>query len=391
MLETSWQSELLRAGGGPVSFRPSGKPVARFSVVDDVPERLAGEWRALAGQASEPNPFAEAWFASAALRHLREQEPIRLLEARRGERLIGVALLKAASRYGRTPVSHVQNWSSSSHFLGTPLIAAGEERLFWRSALAAMDGAPWARGFLHLTGLVEGGPVHSGLVAAAQELGRGCDVVHRENRPWLHTSLSPDEYYRRNVRSKRRSEHRRDRARLAELGTLELRELEDPADAPAWIEAFLRLEAMGWKGRSGSALSSTPSSAAFFRETISAAARGDRLQFLRLDLDGEPIAMTTCLLAPPGAFGFKSAFDERYSRFSPGTLLQIDQLGILERADIAWTDSCSRGVHPTSGLWSERRRIVRVTVRLAGLARGLVYGGARMLEEVAKLSRRAAR
>jgi hypothetical protein len=275
--------------------------------------------------------------------------------------------------------------------MGTPLIARGEERDFWLAAIAELDGASWARGFLHVTGLAEGGPVHSGLVAAAEELSRGGATVHRETRPLLQTSLSAEEYYRRNVRSKRRSEHRRDRARLAELGTLELRQLDNPGDAPAWADEFLRLEAMGWKGMAGSALASHAATGGFFRDAISAAARSDRLQFLRLDLDGTPIAMTTCLLASPGAFGFKSAFDERYSRFSPGTLLQIDQLRILERKDIAWIDSCSRGKHPTSSLWSERRAIVRVTVRLAGFARGLAYGGARMLEEGAKLRRIAAR
>ena len=366
---------------------PTGAPSVRISVIENVSEGLAREWKALARDAAEPNPFSEAWFAAASLKYLRHGGLIRLLEVRRGDRLVGAALFQAARRYGRARVTHVKNWSSPNHFLGAPLIACGEERRFWRAALAAPDAAPWARGFLHLTGLVEDGPIHSGLVPAAAELGRNCAIVHREIRPLLHTSLPAEEYYRRNVRAKRRNEHKRDRARLAVLGKLELRQLDDPAEAPAWSDAFLRLEATGWKGKVGSALACQAGTAGFFRETILAAARQGRLQFLRLDLGGEPIAMTTCVLAPPGAFVFKSAFDVRFARHSPGILLQIDQMRILESREVAWTDSCASGPHPTSSLWSERRSIVRVSVRLAGLTRGLVYGGARMLEEVARLRR----
>jgi hypothetical protein len=88
------------------------------------------------------------------------------------------------------------------------------------------------------------------------------------------------------------------------------------------------------------------------------------------------------LLAPPGAFLFKTAYDEDYARFSPGVLLQIENLDLLERDGVAWVDSCAAENHPMiDALWTERRPIVRVTVRLAGLRRGLTYMGCRGAEE----------
>jgi hypothetical protein len=355
----------------------------------DIAPALRREWRALAESAAQPNSFAEPWFVEASLPELAPAGGLRLLQARRGGRLIGVALFKIESHYGRAPLAHVQNWRHHNHFFGAPLVRGGEEIPFWRAMLAALDAAPWARGFLHVSGLVENGPIHRGLAVAAESLDRGCPIVHRERRPLLQTTLLPGDYYQRNVGKKRRGEYRRLRNRLAELGRLEVRELRAAGDVSSWCDQFLALEAAGWKGKAGSAMAASPATAAFFRRAITGAFEARRLHFLRLDLDGRPVAMLSSLLAPPGAFGFKCAFDEAYARYSPGILLQIENLKMLERPDIAWTDSCASENHPIASLWSEWRSLVRVNVRLRGVSRLFSYGGARLLEEGARLAARA--
>lgn len=355
----------------------------------DIGPTLREEWQALAEAAAQPNSFAEPWFVEASLPELAPAGGLRLLQARRGDLLIGVALFKVASYYGRAPLAHVQNWRHHNHFFGAPLVHPGEEIPFWRAMLAALDAAPWARGFLHVSGLVENGPIHRGLAQAAASLDRGCPIVHRERRPLLQSALSPGDYYQRNVGKKRRSEYRRLRSRLAELGRLEVRELQGGADVSSWCDQFLALEAGGWKGKAGSAMAASPATAGFFRRAIAGAFEAGRLHFLRLDLDGRPIAMLSSLLAPPGAFGFKCAFDEAYARYSPGMLLQIEHLKMLERPEIAWTDSCASEGHAIASLWSEWRSLVRVNVRLRGVSRLFSYGGARLLEEGARLATRA--
>lgn len=349
---------------------------------------LRHEWDELAQEASEPNCFTQSWFVAPSLTHLAPAGGVRLLLARRHDLLIGAGLFAVAPRYGRAPVRHVENWRHPNSFLGTPLVRRGEEAAFWQAALAGLDRAPWASGFLHVTGLVEDGPVHRGLIAAASGLGRGCPVVHRKRRPLLQTDLSPQAYFERNVGGKRRSEFRRLRKRLAELGPVEVRSLEAADDVGPWCEEFLALEASGWKGERGSALASSPDTAAFFRAVIQGAFAAGRLSFLRLDVGGQAVAMMSSLLDPPGAFGFKAAIDEGFARFSPGVLLQIDNLRILERSDISWTDSCATENHPVSSLWSEWRPLVRVSVRLDGLTRRFCYGGVRLLEEGARLASR---
>ena len=99
-----------------------------------------------------------------------------------------------------------------------------------------------------------------------------------------------------------------------------------------------------------------------------------RLERLDLALDGVPIAMLATLIAPPGAFSFKTAFDEHYARFSPGVLLQLENLAMLDRAGIEWTDSCAVQGHPMiDSLWRERRALGRFSIAIGGSARRAVF------------------
>jgi CelD/BcsL family acetyltransferase involved in cellulose biosynthesis len=217
-------------------------------------------------------------------------------------------------------------------------------------------------------------------------------IPSRETRALLEGVTDADAYYREAVRPKKRKELRRLRHRLDELGQVQVSAL-GPGDAlEPWCDAFLRLEAAGWKGEEGTALGCDPATEAFFRKTVAAARAAGKLQFLRLDVDGRAIAMLANFLAPPGGLSFKTAFDPDFARFSPGVLIQLENLRLVERAGLAWMDSCAAEHHPMiDSLWSGRRRIVRVTVRLKGFRRGLVFAGCRALESGSAALRRLAR
>lgn len=335
----------------------------------DAIDGLAADWTALADNAAEPNAFAEHWFVAASLRTLAKGADVRLLEARRGERLIGLLMVERHTGYARLPVRIVQNWAHDQMFLDTPLVAAGEEQAFWTAVLETLDAADWAQGLLHLRGLAEDGPVHRGLLAA-----RFGVTVHREVRAFLESTLSPDAYYEQAVRQKKRKEIRRLSNRLAEQGPVAARTLDDAAGLDAWCSLYLALEKAGWKGEAGSALAGNSETEAFFRETVRAAWDADRLQFLRLDVGDTCIAMLVNFLTPPGSFSFKTVFDEAWARFSPGVLIQLENLKILDDPRIAWMDSCAVEDHPMiDSLWTERRAIVRVSVPLRGAKRRATY------------------
>ncbi|MBX3561939.1 MAG: GNAT family N-acetyltransferase [Sphingomonas sp.] len=390
---------MYRAGRIATLAETTQASVARFTPVPDSAElrafvhdgidpRLARDWAALAGQASEPNGFAEHWFVAASLATLRGGRDVRIVEVRRGGAMIGVMPIAIEHRYGRLRVRFLQNWCHHHSFLGTPLIRAGEETAFWTALLDLLDSADWVPGFLHLRGLVEDGPVHRGLIAARP----GAATVHREARALLCSELSPAAYYEQAVRQKKRKEHRRLRARLAEQGALRAHILGDGRALHAWADAFLALERAGWKGRAGSALACAVDTEGFFRDALAGAWEAGRLQFLRLDLEGRPIAMLVNFLCAPGGFSFKTAFDEAYAHFSPGVLLQIENLGNLGRPDIAWMDSCAAENHPMiEGLWRERRVLARVTVPLKGTRRAATFRACRVIESSWALAKRAGR
>jgi hypothetical protein len=108
-----------------------------------------------------------------------------------------------------------------------------------------------------------------------------------------------------------------------------------------------------------------------------------------MELDGRPIAMLANFMTPPGSYSFKIAFDEDHARFSPGVLIQIENLRVLERQDVEWMDSCAVEDHPMiNSLWAERRRIVRLSVPLAGPLRRTTFRVCRLAEDASAAMRR---
>ena len=333
---------------------------------------LAVEWDALATSASEPNPFAERWYFEAAI-NVVDGADVRLAIVRDGG-VIGVMPLIWQGRYAGLPIAHAQNWLNHNAFLGTPLVRPGCEAQFWGALLNWLDASNSGAAFLHLAGLNDGRPVARSLLAYCTASGRRGAQVHSEQRALLERGLSPEAYLEATMRGKKRKELRRQQNRLAELGQLEFERTDGREGLDGWIDEFLALERCGWKGGNGSALDCADSTRNLFRGALHGAAREGKLELLALRLDGRAIAMLANFLTPPGAFSFKTAFDEDYARFSPGVLLQIHNLALLEREGIFWCDSCAAQDHPMiDSIWSGRRAIGRYSVAIGGPVRRAAF------------------
>jgi CelD/BcsL family acetyltransferase involved in cellulose biosynthesis len=348
-------------------------------------------WAALAQDAAEANAFYAPDMLGAALDHLAGASAVRMVEALEGGELIGLLPVTAMTRHGRLPIACTGNWMHDHCFFGAPLIRRGREKAAWASLLAQLDEAAWAGGFLYLQGLDAAGANAVALEALCVEQRRGRREVHRYDRAMLRSELGAERYWETQVRAKKRKEIRRLQKRLAELGTVEQCKLEHRADLPGWCAEFLALESSGWKGREGTALACRASDAAFFRAACAAAFDAGRLHFLRIDLDGRPIAMLANFRHGEGAFSFKIAFDEEMGRYSPGVLIELMNLHAVQGDPaIAWMDSCAAADHPMiDSLWAERRTIVQYRVALHGrglqrLARGAAFAIANGLETVAR-------
>ncbi len=333
---------------------------------------LLAEWDLLAAEASEPNPFGERWYLGAALRAL-GNDGIRIAVVR-DDTLIGIIPLIAQSRYAGLPVAHAQNWLNHNAFLGTPLVRKGAEQRFWIALLGQLDSAPKSGLFLHLAGMAIGDPVATALEAVCRSEKRRFALVYREERALLERGLSPAAYWEANVRGKKRKELRRQHKRLAEEGALTFERSDGNTGLERWIADFLALEKAGWKGENGSALDCADETRSLFCNALAGAAAAGRLELLAHYLDGRPIAMLANFLTPPGAFSFKTAFDEDYARFSPGVLLQYENLALLERDSIEYCDSCAAQDHPMiDSLWSGRRSIGRYSVAIGSRTKRMVF------------------
>jgi CelD/BcsL family acetyltransferase involved in cellulose biosynthesis len=337
----------------------------------DAPQHLAA-WDRLADQAAEPNPFFESWYLLPSLRHLEAGADILRFDF--GGELAGLLPIERPARYYRYPFPHLSAWQHPNMFCGAPLVARGAELAFWRAFLDWADRHAGAALFLHLRDLPLTGALHVALEQVLAEQRRQAEVVHREDRALLASDLSAETYWEASLSGKKRKELRRQANRLAEEGTVSLTRSTDTADVAAWCQDFLRLEQAGWKGEAGSALGCHPATAAVFCESLAGAASRGRLERLTLTLDGQPIAMLASFLTPPGAFSFKTAFDERFAKYSPGVLLQQANLAILDNSAIAWTDSCAAADHPMiDHIWRERRPIGRVSIAIGGAARRFAF------------------
>lgn len=367
----------------------SAAPARRRSEIVPLRAYLANpdpDWEAIAARPSEANAFAERWFVEASARNLEGAALARMLVVRAEGQLIGLFPICVAPRYGRMPVPHVENWLHYNCFFGAPLVRRSFEAYFWHRALALLDADPAAPAFLHMVALDGQGPLVQALLRAR----RGAAVVHRSTRALLESDLSPTDYYEATVRKKKRKELGRLQHRLAETGAVNFTRLANTDDLDPWIDAFLTLEASGWKGREGAALANARETEGFLRDALNGAFAAGRLEMIRLDIDTRPIAMLVNFLTPPGSFSFKIAFDEDFARFSPGVLIQLENLKILETPTIDWMDSCAVEDHPMiNSLWGERREMVRISVPLKGTRRRALFAACRTLERASAMARRA--
>lgn len=337
------------------------------------PALLAG-WERLVARAAEPNPFLEPWYLRPALAQWGAADGVRVKAWWHDGRLAGLLPVARPARYYGHPVSHAAGWRHANAFCGVPLIAAGLEEAFWRDLLAHFDRAPRRALFLHLPLLPADGPVNAALDRVLAAAPRPHYMAAREARAMLAGDQPAAAYLEAAMSAKKRKELRRQRARLAEEGTLLVERLEGDAGLAEWSAEFLALEAAGWKGEAGSALASAPGTHALFTAALAGAAAAGRLERLALRLDGRAIAMLVNFITAPGAYSYKTAFDEDYARFSPGMLLQLENLALLERPEVDWADSCAAEGHPMiERLWRDKRRMVSRNIAIGGPVRRALF------------------
>ena len=240
------------------------------------------------------------------------------------------------------------------------------------------------------------GPAWEALLALKAEKMLDCHVLTRWERALLDRAAAPDAeaYGERFLSAEQRKALRRKRRRLAESGELSLAIHADPGAIPAAFETFCSLEAQGWKGRAGSALTQDDAGRAYVADVMASMARADGSFIAVLTMGGQPLAAGLFLRAGGEIFFWKTAYDESHARLSPGVVFDLMLTEWLyeqpwfERLDAGHDDS----VDPASLIWRQRRPMANILVDLApsSLAGRLALEGLRLRGRLRSLKARYA-
>jgi CelD/BcsL family acetyltransferase involved in cellulose biosynthesis len=321
-------------------------------------ESLIPEWEDLAAHAVEPNPFHEHWMLRPALENFAGDD-VSVLAVRREGRLCALLPVQRVARYKRLPIGALISWRHKHSMLCTPLMRPdGIQPL--------LEAAGRSAALLELHFVPSGKSFEQSLKASFHASGG-------YQRALFVRAESADKYIQSALSRHLRQEVRRRERRLAEVGKLTRSVLRPGEDAEPWIDEFLKLEAAGWKGREGSALACSEPNRRFALAILRGAAARGRLHMVGIDLDGRPLARCVSLLAGEGAFAFKTAYDEAFSRYSPGILAEVDRIRALhELPGLRWMDSYTAADNDVlNSVWKDRLTVARLL--LAPDFRGKIF------------------
>jgi hypothetical protein len=282
--------------------------------------------------------------------------------------LAGLFPLEQQSRYQglsqKLPFKTLRLWKHKYCYLCTPLIRAGYGREVIAAFFDWLAAGSHGCSLMEFTFIAGDGLFYNLLIDYFDRHAKLNYVTSCFMRALFRPASDAEAYMRAALHSTRRHELRRHERRLSETGRLEYPSLEPGDDVAAWIEEFLQIEAISWKGKGGRALARDEADREYFVEVAKEAFRRGRLMMLAMRLDGRPIAHKCNFLSGPGSFAFKIAFDEKYARHSPGVLLELENIRRLHtQSKIKWMDSCADPSHPVlDRLWPDRRTIQDVVV-----------------------------
>lgn len=275
---------------------------------------IARDWDALAAAQESPVPFdLHGWYTAIWESFFSGQDRLAICTVRREGRLVALFPLL---RRGRRLVAMANIHSCSMRPLAQGEDAARallEAVMSRRSLLLAVHAVPaddgWARR----------------LDAAAGAASRISLLEESYTSPYVDTDGDFSEWREANRRrwkapleKKRRKMHRDHDAEIDVIAV--------PADLAAELEEGLRVEASGWKGENGTAILSSSSTAAFYREVARTFHRRGELRLSRIVLGGETVAFDLGLLHSGRLYSLKVGYDERFRSLAPALVMRLSMI-----------------------------------------------------------------
>lgn len=319
-------------------------------------DALAPEWPALLARTHRDAPFYTHAFLRCWLDAFAKDAPVRCVVARDGKGLRAALVLveRKESFYG-LPVKKLAG-AANVHSARHDLIADAHDPEAIAAVWGALEKLDWD--VLELPDV----PPHDGAQGAARELiglagAEGCPTGLWESMQTPYIPLGePLEQVMGRLTSKFRSNLRRRRKKLGEVGAVAFERVTGGPELLARLDEGFALEAAGWKGREGTAIANHAATRQFYTTLAEASAEQGTLSLFFLRAGGRAVAFYFALTHGGVCYLPKLGFDETLGQASPGHLILEDVLG----------DCCSRNLKefdflgpnmPWKQDWTEKVRV----------------------------------
>lgn len=314
--------------------RPETICVGKYSVF--VIERVAqlsphiDAWSKLAACTSAPNLYYSPDFLIPNLTHIEHRPFVLLLIYEKAttntqtDTLIGFAPFTVRAPTPRRPFNTLESFANRYVFSVHPLIDDRYIAEAWSVLLQVLRDPSHCWQLTDLRCECEPGgappePVHQLLPSLAISCRKGVAQA------WLHKPFTFDDFLN-GLSSKVRRNYRRALRRLGDLGDVQFHFHRRCENVTTIIGDFLALERSGWKGMDGGAMATEASDSEFLYQIARNINAHEGLHYIELRLDGRLIAISLAHTQGPALFAFKLAYDEEFTRLSPGVLVAIETI-----------------------------------------------------------------
>ncbi len=316
---------------------------------------LEAEWTRLLEQAAIPHPFLTHTWVQTWWECFGVGKRLHILVVRDAGEVIAIAPLMVSE--GRMYGLKVR-WLEFIYNSHTPrfdfIVARNQEEAYqaiWKSLIDQRD--LWDA--MRLCQLPAGSPTLDEMVRLAACSGFRMGLWPSGDSPVLPLHGSWEDYLK-SVGRKHRSNLRNRTKRLNEAGDVRMEEITVAREARAALEEGLRIEALAWKAKHGTAIQSTPDVHLFYARLAQRAAGRGWLRLHFLSVNQRRIAFDYSLLYNNRIFLLKPGYDPEYSQYSPYNLLcsmvieqafrdgvaEFDFLGVSEEWKRTWTERAQR-------------------------------------------------
>lgn len=361
---------------------PSQDPIGSALRVVEIPfdeltDGFVSKWTDLESRSVEGNAFLSPHFVIPAVKHLEgayEQKPMILaVESEDGSKLLALGLFEQAKNSRLLPLTHLQSWRCEHTLFDGLLVEKqhGTQALVTLFDWLSKQGRRWQG--VAFTDRSDDGELHDMLEQAAEQTGATWFEDWSRERAIIPVDEVPEDCLQTLYSKNRRRTFRRAEKQLATFGDVTFSYAGRGSRVEDNVQAFLELEAMGWKGEKGSALLSSAGPEKFCREMAERFAAAKNLVVYQCLVDGVPVASALNMRSADDLFCFKIGWNPEFASGSPGIL---NELHFLESTrtnlcDIRLADSCSKVGSYIEDVWPWKRRLttgVFTTTRTGTLA-----------------------